>query len=140
MPFNPESDSLDLKSQKGQNGDNWLLDEQVVYFHPASGVSVCAHKGMLFDLASIPAVLRPFVSNDDRRIHRPAAIHDAMYRQKGLMSGFYENGKRYPPRILARVQADAIFFDALREEGVSWIKAKLMHLGVRAGGWMVWRV
>lgn len=137
MPFNAKSDETEMSSVRNEHG-TWLLNENVVYFHPKANFPICAPQGMIFDLASIPPFFRSMISNDDYRIRRPAAIHDAMYLFQGHMPPFLHNGKKYNGRILTRAQADRIFYDALREEGVSWMKAKLMYLAVRIGGAHVW--
>lgn len=138
MPFNKESDELDIQSVRGLNGNTWKLRESIYYFHPKYDIQVCAPINMMFDLASIPAGFRWLVSNDDYRIRRPAAIHDAIYFKNGVMAGFYHNSKRYPPLIISREQADEIFYTALRESGVGWLKSRMMWIAVRIGGFIAW--
>lgn len=51
--------------------------------------------------------------------HAAAALHDALYRAA----------------MLPRRQADAVFYRALRAEGIARWRAWLMWAGVRLGGW-----
>jgi len=51
--------------------------------------------------------------------HAAAALHDGLYRAA----------------VLSRWQCDAVFYRALRAEGVARWRAGLMWVGVRLGGW-----
>lgn len=49
---------------------------------------------------------------------KAATVHDYCYSKK-----------------MKRSQADAIYYEALRSEGISYIKSKACYLGVKAFGW-----
>lgn len=122
MPFNYLSRNLTLHSlPKG----NWKTGEEVCYENDL--VEICVPKGFRTDLASIPPALRWFVSNDDRKIIRPAICHDWLYQQQHVKNRFF-----------SREEADLLFYEMLRVEGMHWFKARMMYYAVRLGGWMAW--
>lgn len=73
------------------------------------------------DLASIPRLLQPFIAKDGNS-RRAAVLHDF----------------RYCLKRGTRAEADALFHEALLADGVGTWTARLMWLGVRAGGWVYW--
>jgi len=79
-------------------------------------------KGFATDFASIPRPLQGFLDavND---VAPAAVIHDFLYTSQMFES---------------RAMADRIFFDALRANGVSWMRARTLWAGVRLGGWIKW--
>ena len=126
MSFNKASSELNLISIRG--GESWRLGEQVIWTD-SYGNKITVPAGFTFDLASIPWFARWFVSNDDYRVRRPAALHDYLYAWRGCTAG----------RILTRYQCDKLFFNALVSEGMSIYKSFLMFLAVRVGGWYAWQ-
>lgn len=122
MPFNYLSRNLTL-DRIPKTG--WRTREEVKYYN--DDVSVTVPKNTFTDLASIPKALRWFVSNDDYRVIRPAIVHDFTYAYHRVDSG-----------KISRSQADILFYEMLVHEGMSQFKARLMWLGVRAGGWAAW--
>lgn len=84
-------------------------------------------RGFVTDLASIPKGLRWLISQNER--HRKAAVlHDYLYYKHGNIG----------LELLSRKECDELFLEAMEKCGVSWIKRKIMHAGVRAGGWYFW--
>ncbi|MGE3705688.1 MAG: DUF1353 domain-containing protein, partial [Vicinamibacterales bacterium] len=79
--------------------------------------------GFTTDWASIPWLARLLLSPTDPHYLRAAGTHDFLYARGGI----------------ARVVADAIFVDAMRALGCPMWKRVLLYLGVRLGGWWVWR-
>lgn len=76
-------------------------------------------RGFITDFASIPYILRAsrtFDVNGPSR--RPAVIHDYLYCAQ----------------LFDRALCDLIFYEALRDEGVSANLATLLYRGVRRGG------
>lgn len=124
MPFNSESNRLSLISLRGSDGNTWQLAEDIIYFSPRYQAEIIASAGMVFDLATIPAVGRWIVSNDDYRVRRPAGIHDLLCIRRG--AGF--------SRYYTSAEAALIFYDALLEEGMGKFKAWMMWAAVRVGG------
>lgn len=77
--------------------------------------------GFETDFASIPRPLQGFLDADND-VAPAATIHDFLYSSM----------------LCARSEADSIFFQALRANGVGWMRARLLWAGVRAGGWTRW--
>ena len=84
----------------------------------AKGLTYVIPAGFRTDLASIPAMLRPFFSRTGKN-RKPAVAHDHMYACK----------------FQTRKICDLIFRDMLIVQGVSPSKANLYYFGVRLGGW-----
>ena len=74
--------------------------------------------GFRTDLASIPAMLRPFFSRTGSN-RKPAVAHDHMYTV----------------RFQTREVCDKIFRDMLIVQGVSEEEANIFYSAVRLGGW-----
>jgi hypothetical protein len=108
------------------NGD-WRTLKEVIWYEKDHEIIV--PKGFKTDLASIPKLLRWFVSNDDGRIRSPAIVHDWVYYNRG----------RVGEKLYSRQDADNLFYRTLRFLKVSKGKAKLMYYAVRLGGYFVWR-
>ncbi|MNC39249.1 hypothetical protein D3C75_878980 [compost metagenome] len=98
----------------------WVVLRALTYT-AASGRSYIVPRGFVTDLASIPRLLRPALDQNGAS-RRPAVLHDALYCRKST----------------TRQQADDLFYEALRAEGVGHLTALLMYAGVRAGGWLYW--
>lgn len=107
----------------------WLINEPVTYTWMNDMVRVHVPAGFKTDLASVPWCFEWYVNNSDKRIRRPAIIHDYCYRSLGCLRHI----------VLTRKQCDDMFLDALKEEGVGRIKRTLMWLGVRSMGWLAWK-
>lgn len=74
------------------------------------------------DFASIPHWLWCLVPK--RGVYDgPAIMHDALYRFG----------------VLARREADAVFYDAMRNAGVGWFRRTAMWMAVRLAGGSAWR-
>ena len=81
--------------------------------------------GFITDLESRPTFLPGFINfflTDQVKTARAAVVHDYLYRE----------------HILTRAESDAIYYDALREEGVNLVGAYLGWAGLRVGGWLAW--
>lgn len=75
--------------------------------------------GFITDGASIPAILWSLIGSPFTGDYRlPAIFHDCAYCTAGVRRG----------------EADRMFYDAMREAGVSGLKAALMYAAVRIGG------
>src|SRR5690606_33624367 len=81
-------------------------------------------RGFITDLASIPRFLWSFYSPTEVATVLPAVIHDYLY---ACVSEYN------------RLEADNIFYYALRENGVSKIKALKYYYAVRFFGWAHYR-
>lgn len=78
-------------------------------------------KGYLSDFASIP---RPFqaIFNAVNDIAPAATAHDYAYSVE----------------LFERHIIDRMFYDALRANGVGWLRAQTLYRAVRLGGWTSW--
>lgn len=82
---------------------------------------ICVPAGYETDFASIP---RPFqgVFSAVNDVAPAALAHDWCYSTE----------------IFGRGTCDQIFYDALRANGVGWLRAKTLWSAVRIGGWTSW--
>jgi hypothetical protein len=79
--------------------------------------------GTLTDGASIPRPFRWFVGQPfDPRFWRASLIHDVLYREE----------------VGRRVDADRIYTDYLRQDGVGKTRRLLMWIGLRIAFWKGW--
>jgi len=103
------------------NGSEWLTTD---WF----GVEILSDlvfipQGFIFDFASIPRLLWFILGSPATGKHRRAAfIHDWLYASQKI----------------TREKADLIFLLIMKEDGVSFIKRRLIYSGVRVGGWVAW--
>ena len=107
--------------------NKWVLVEPfayITYVKDAAGCIIEVPVGEVTDLASLPRVVRVFISQNGK--HRGAAvIHDRLYRLAGILD-------------YSRKEADLVFLEAMKVSGVSWTVRQMMYRGVRAGGWVVY--
>lgn len=103
----------------------YRLIREYTYDDEVLGFSIILPEGFECDLASAP---RPYRS-DDFSVLAPA-IHDALYRRRGVL----DDG-----RVLWRKECDQVFYRIMRAEGVGLIRARVAYLAVRAFGWVAWR-
>ena len=108
------------------HGHLWKLAMPLVYRDALHG-DITVYPGAITDGASVPRPLWSIVGSPlrDTRVVKAAAIHDQLYKTLGAG--------------LTRKQCDQVFCRALRDEGVSWVKAATYYIGVRIGGWIGWR-
>lgn len=109
---------------RGIDEDEWELLKNIVYYDSETDTHIEVPKHTVSDLASIPKIFRSFVQRSDHRTWAPAYVHDMMYVKKGKVSG----------KKFSRRECDRMFYEALRCNGVGWIKAQMMYLAVRVGG------
>lgn len=100
--------------------NEWRLLASLIYYTSDKYChAIAVPKGFITDLASIPAALR-MIFNPNGESRKAAVLHDWLYCS----------------RIYPRMEADAIFREALLVCGVSAPVAWAMWAGVRAGGWL----
>ncbi|NWA11954.1 DUF1353 domain-containing protein [Pseudomonas gingeri] len=100
----------------------WSLLEQLS-FTDRKGRTFTAPKGMVTDLASIPAVFKTLFAGIDHRL--AGAIHDALY----LFAMNYR---------LTRVECDQLFGEMCECLGASGVLKWMAETGLRVGGWHSW--
>lgn len=111
-------DPYDLSPKRNE----WVVIEPYVFWSSRLQQAITAPRWFITDLASVPRMLRWFISVNER--HRLAAVaHDVGYR---LLS--------YEMTGVSRKDWDLVLYDFCLLCGVRPWKAKLMYLGVRAGG------
>lgn len=89
--------------------------------------------GFVTDFASVPRLL--WLLFPPRGKHTKAAVlHDYLYRCK---PGSMENVFSGP--TISRLDADGLFYRAMREDGTKLIRAWIMYTAVRWFGWIPWR-
>ncbi len=86
-----------------------------------SGDRITVPAGFVIDGASVPRLLEWFFGRYGRHL-LPAIIHDWLYHDQGR----------------SRRAADRIFLEYMLARAVPWWAARVMWLGVRAGGWWPW--
>jgi len=107
---------IEIEVRPTENPGEWEVLKELEW----RGIPV--PEGFIFDGASIPWALQPFVKKGGK-VFAPGCIHDFLYRSaKG-----------------DRKACDLVLYEALLSNEVGPRKAKTMYLGVRAGGWVAWR-
>lgn len=118
MPF-----TTDIKLRPPlTSGRRWLVEEPMNYCSPATGKNYVVDAGFATDLASVPRLPLTYALFGGEAA-AAAVVHDWLYR----------HGKRYR-QIKERWEADQVFFEAMRETGVSVWKATAMFYAVRLFG------
>lgn len=107
------------------SGD-WQLDRDFRYItHGMELVTVQC--GFVTDFASVPKPARIFYESWGSYGYA-SVIHDWLY-----------SGGRVGGRKLTRRQADQVFYEAMIDSGVPDLRAFVLWLAVRIGGWRTWR-
>ena len=87
--------------------------------------------GFLTDFASVPAVFRWLFAVNGAPWQTAAVLHDFLYSVQG------HSVDSLTP--LTRAECDRAFYWTCRESGTSELKAAILYMAVRAGGWKAWR-
>ncbi len=116
-------------------GGRYVKLERPFSFIDSDGSEWRAPAGLVCDGASIPQPAWSLVGGPFNGKHRRAAIlHDAAYCASGELQTSMPGVKlRY-----TRADADRMFYEAMRCDGVNWLTAQTMWLAVRLGGWLPW--
>lgn len=93
----------------------WALRRPLKFMSRKIGL-VNVPQGFLTDFASVPRLPFVYWSLNDYG-HAAAVVHDYLCRSM----------------MLDRATADAVFYEALRAEGVNKLKSRLLYWGVRIG-------
>lgn len=108
----------ELVAKKDGDGDdhNWVLHDPLGYYSDILQDEVWVPAGFETDLASVPRVpLAWYLAGGTG--DRAAVVHDFLCRVN--------------PQ--SRHQADRVFKEALKVEGVNWWRRQIMYAGVRIG-------
>ena len=109
MPFKNHADITLIDEDK----DLWEVDTPLVYEANDGTIYTVPEGYISHQLASIPRLPLMYLVFKGPDTHRPGILHDYLCRQ------------------IDRKKADAIFYEALRSEGVGVIRARLMWSAVR---------
>jgi hypothetical protein len=103
----------------------WRLTGELAYTHYDYG-TIVVPTGTVTDFDSIPRL--PFahwlLKNSTVT---GAVVHDYLYS-----TGCINDDP------ITRAQADKVFLDAMKDEGVGWWRRRMIWTGVRTGGWIAW--
>ena len=93
--------------------------EQDFVFIDKTGFRWCATKGSIVDGASIPKIFQTIIGSP----------FVGMYRRASVVHDVYCQTKSQPHK-----EVHKMFYNAMRLDGVNYIKAKTMYFAVRLGG------
>lgn len=88
---------------------------------------ITVEKGFDTDYASVPRIFWAIYPPDGSYTDA-AVIHDYLY--------WYQAAQ--PGKPITRVEADAVFLEAMTALGVPWHRRHILHKAVRVGGWVPW--
>lgn len=100
----------------GRSPEQWRLHESLSYYSPRTGRTYTVPAGFTCDFASIPRIPVAYVVLKTGRTHRAGVLHDYLCRHL----------------LTPRATADALFYEALRVDGMNWVAARIMWIAVRA--------
>lgn len=129
-PFDPLVNKGIRPVLKFMEGRDWELVETVVYRDWDHKITIPG--GFLFDLSSIPRLMWLFIAPIDLHV-LPPLLHDWLYRNGGTLG----LDPAEPP--YKRADADRLFNEVMRFEGVKPFKRRAAYTAVRLFGWWAWR-
>lgn len=91
--------------------------------------TITNREGAVTDLASVPAITKNIIDDDDPRILFPCCPHDALYENGGKL----DDGTLVPRETVDEI----LRVGMLRRGASSWI-ARLVYFAVRAAGGKHW--
>lgn len=126
---------LDLIARK-LKGDKWQLVDDLYYHvgNPNSEEVIIVKEDFVTDGASVPWLFRLLIPKDGT--YTPcAALHDALYKYKGILPVGWFLGK---PIIYSRKRCDEILYESMEVRGVPLWERVSMYQAVRLFGWASW--
>lgn len=143
------SKSPDPKISWNQLSKIWILEEEVnvnINSKQASKVvGVKIPKGFKFDLSTIPRFLWGLVAPFELSIIAPL-VHDFLYVNKGKlkinnqkMLSLANDSEEGEIIHISRHEADSIFLEHMKLEGVGFLKRWIAYFGVRLIGGIFWK-
>lgn len=118
---------LDYDVERGK----WILEKEYVVRDGLCRIFIPA--GFTLDLASVPRILWSLISSFELGFVGPLT-HDFLYWKKGDMQAH-----GHPPRFYSREEADVLFCDLMKREGVNALKRQLAFRAVRWFGGAAWK-
>lgn len=113
-------------------GNEWRLEADYAYRDGRTLITVPA--GFRFDLSSVPRALWWLIAPFELSIAAPL-LHDFLYLHGSLPPA----GSVDPPRTYTRADADRVFIEIMRAEGVPAWRRFLGYAAVRVLGGNAWR-
>lgn len=123
----------------------WILEEEVSVIINSNELSkptgIKIPVGFQFDLSTIPRFLWSIIAPFELSIIAPL-VHDFIYVNKGNLSinenkiVIKSNNNNFN---LSRLEADSIFLDHMKQEGIGFIKRWFAYFGVRLFGGIFWK-
>lgn len=104
--------------ERHSNSDSdgpWVLVESIFYYSALYDTVFIVPSGFTTDFASVPRLPLAYLLTGDT-VHAPAVVHDWLIRFKKV----------------PRVDADRIFLEAMKADGVPWWRRTLMYIAVSA--------
>ena len=122
--------TLPLIEYRGPHTGQWHLMREFRIEVPSAGVTAIVPAGYdEYNGASIPPILYSLIGrNLDPGYVRPSLVHDYLYGAPAARDEPHWQGK-----VSTRRAIDDLFYEMLRQDGVSSVMAWTMWLGVRAG-------
>lgn len=104
------------------DAQDWVLVQDMTFQFADSKQSITVPKGFVTDFASIPRAFWSLGYSPLDRYSKAAIVHDYLYWTQ----------------VCSKAQADTILSLAMKESGVSPLKAATVYEGVRLGGSVAW--
>jgi len=116
-----------------EHGGHYRLINTVIYTWGIKQIVI--NKGLIFDGASVPYLLRIFLSPMDTRVVSSSLIHDCLYEHPNLEGvGHYYEGGALVNRTFSKLEADDLFRAANIANNMDWFRTFLAYLAVRFFG------
>lgn len=134
MPFlnKLQHEWVELDDPEYDKGEDWRLTKPLSYHWIRRGIIITAPKGFVYDQASVPTFILPFIVNDTGRISKPSVPHDLLYklyrelRYKTSCHQLMTSGHRW-----TKSEVDLLFRDAMLDNGVPKMRAYIAWLAVK---------
>lgn len=102
-----------------------------------NGMRITVPEGFITDLASVPALARAVIDDNDPDILKPAVIHDFLYRTQGRVVG--EDATGTYNLTLSRRECDLVLLLAMEMRNARKVRRWAVYAGVRLFGGIAWR-
>ena len=120
--FRTELDTRDLNREVPEGKIRLMLLAPLIYDSALLNRTLIVPAKFVTDLASVPRVFWVIIPPMGR-YNGPAVLHDWLYQQGDVNRG----------------QADGVFREAMAVSGVRASLRCTIWIGVRGGGWLMWR-
>ena len=141
MPFLDRLDETKLEPEDigYRKGEEHRLNERLRYVWERRKLTFTCPIGTVSDGASIPDIIPDIILNDHGKVAKPAYPHDMIYTAYLSYAAHSLLMWEKKNRKWTKADADRMFYDAMRDEGMSWFKRSLAFTGVKANLGARWR-